>query len=65
MTYRCHELLLSLICVSHNNIHEVLEFQLFIHFLLAGLNGLDTKESGALGSSALLMTRELKYICAC
>ena len=62
MTYRCHELLLSLICVSHNNIHEVLEFQLFIHFLLAGL---DTKESGALGSSALLMARELKYICTC
>ena len=59
MTYQCHELIPSLICASYNIIHEVLEFQLSTHFLLAGL---DTKESGALGSFALLMIRELKYI---
>ena len=59
MTYRCHELLLSLMCASYNNIHEVLEFQLSTHFLLAGL---DTIERGAL---VLLMIRELKYIGVC
>ena len=62
MTYRCHELLPLLICASHDIIHEVVEFQLFTHFLLAGS---DTIERGTLGSFALLMTCELKYVGVC
>ena len=62
MMHRYHELLLSLMCASHNIIHWELEFQLFAHLSLAGL---DTIERGTLGSFALLMTRELKYVGVC